>query len=104
MRESELARTFVASGLVGPKTVTQFVRALPPGDLGTSGGGRVIPPGLDATGGACALPESDPGCTLREATGSELAPCRACADFFFSSRRRHTRFDCDWSSDVCSSD
>src|SRR2546430_12560901 len=24
--------------------------------------------------------------------------------FFFASRRRHTRFDCDWSSDVCSSD
>src|SRR2546430_11136155 len=24
--------------------------------------------------------------------------------FFVSSRRRHTRFDCDWSSDVCSSD
>src|SRR2546430_5832272 len=29
--------------------------------------------------------------------------CRALF-FFFSSRRRHTRFDCDWSSDVCSSD
>src|SRR2546427_12439849 len=30
---------------------------------------------------------------------------RFCTDcFFFSSRRRHTRFDCDWSSDVCSSD
>src|SRR2546430_15192668 len=34
---------------------------------------------------------------------------RSCASammilFFFSSRRRHTRFDCDWSSDVCSSD
>src|SRR2546430_6118660 len=28
----------------------------------------------------------------------------ACVVFFFSSRRRHTRFDCDWSSDVCSSD
>src|SRR2546427_137923 len=28
----------------------------------------------------------------------------ACVFFFFSSRRRHTRFDCDWSSDVCSSD
>src|SRR2546430_6530932 len=29
----------------------------------------------------------------------------SCSDFFFfSSRRRHTRFDCDWSSDVCSSD
>src|SRR2546430_1989510 len=25
-------------------------------------------------------------------------------EVFFSSRRRHTRFDCDWSSDVCSSD
>src|SRR3989475_13104538 len=28
----------------------------------------------------------------------------SCLVFFFSSRRRHTRFDCDWSSDVCSSD
>src|SRR2546430_14508988 len=27
-----------------------------------------------------------------------------CVAFFFTSRRRHTRFDCDWSSDVCSSD
>src|SRR6266571_7909774 len=26
------------------------------------------------------------------------------AVFFFSSRRRHTRLTCDWSSDVCSSD
>src|SRR6266568_8306901 len=24
--------------------------------------------------------------------------------FFLSSRRRHTRWNCDWSSDVCSSD
>src|SRR2546430_9907355 len=29
---------------------------------------------------------------------------RSLSLFFFSSRRRHTRFDCDWSSDVCSSD
>src|SRR5438309_2624947 len=28
----------------------------------------------------------------------------AVALFFFSSRRRHTRWNCDWSSDVCSSD
>src|SRR5690606_40344605 len=28
----------------------------------------------------------------------------ACPNFFFSSRRRHTRFSRDWSSDVCSSD
>src|SRR5207237_7739647 len=34
-------------------------------------------------------------------------PCNASTPalfFFFSSRRRHTRFKCDWSSDVCSSD
>src|SRR5256886_651418 len=43
-------------------------------------------------------------------TGVGLAPMmkkqsmRGVSDFFFSSRRRHTRFDCDWSSDVCSSD
>src|SRR5260370_437314 len=30
--------------------------------------------------------------------------CLRCSVFFFSSRRRHTRFKCDWSSDVCSSD
>src|SRR5690606_39645931 len=29
---------------------------------------------------------------------------RALCFFFFSSRRRHTRFSRDWSSDVCSSD
>src|SRR5689334_23425827 len=28
----------------------------------------------------------------------------SCFLFFFSSRRRHTRWNCDWSSDVCSSD
>src|SRR5579859_8065568 len=34
-----------------------------------------------------------------------LEQCMVCwSFFFFSSRRRHTRFDCDWSSDVCSSD
>src|SRR6266568_8465277 len=31
--------------------------------------------------------------------GMRVAIC-----FFFSSRRRHTRWNCDWSSDVCSSD
>src|SRR5690606_40712269 len=33
---------------------------------------------------------------------SPLPPVKAC--LFFSSRRRHTRFSRDWSSDVCSSD
>src|SRR2546430_6175340 len=35
-------------------------------------------------------------------TGTTYTSMISC--FFFSSRRRHTRFDCDWSSDVCSSD
>src|SRR5690606_40768970 len=30
--------------------------------------------------------------------------CMILLVFFFSSRRRHTRFSRDWSSDVCSSD
>src|SRR5690606_40604926 len=30
--------------------------------------------------------------------------CYVTLSFFFSSRRRHTRFSRDWSSDVCSSD
>src|ERR671932_413810 len=30
--------------------------------------------------------------------------CASSLLFFFSSRRRHTRSLCDWSSDVCSSD
>src|SRR5256886_8399373 len=34
----------------------------------------------------------------------QLRTVFGCLFFFFSSRRRHTRFDCDWSSDVCSSD
>src|SRR5256886_6093371 len=33
-----------------------------------------------------------------------FADIAAAVRVFFSSRRRHTRFDCDWSSDVCSSD
>src|SRR2546430_7940952 len=36
---------------------------------------------------------------MEKRLGGRLRIC-----FFFSSRRRHTRFDCDWSSDVCSSD
>src|SRR5689334_7765053 len=33
-----------------------------------------------------------------------VARVRAILRFFFSSRRQHTRWNCDWSSDVCSSD
>src|SRR2546430_4699514 len=37
-------------------------------------------------------------------TRATTAGGQLCMCFFFSSRRRHTIFDCDWSSDVCSSD
>src|SRR5690606_40348248 len=39
--------------------------------------------------------------TARNCFGRKL---ERCCPFFFSSRRRHTRFSRDWSSDVCSSD
>src|SRR6266480_6698540 len=45
--------------------------------------------------------------TTRDAVTSTLSVivfARASKSFFFSSRRRHTRLTCDWSSDVCSSD
>src|SRR5260221_3584268 len=35
---------------------------------------------------------------------SASTSCETSVVFFFSSRRRHTRSLCDWSSDVCSSD
>src|SRR6266571_2110613 len=41
--------------------------------------------------------------TSRTRTGTQVA-LAARTMFFFSSRRRHTRLTCDWSSDVCSSD
>src|SRR2546421_9116426 len=40
---------------------------------------------------------------LADARGDQLWSS-VCILFFFSSRRRHTRSDRDWSSDVCSSD
>src|SRR5688572_17865302 len=39
-----------------------------------------------------------------EFNGGTSDPFIVAWPFFFSGRRRHTRFDCDWSSDVCSSD
>src|SRR5260221_2592009 len=39
---------------------------------------------------------------LRPTVCESTMSMRVC--FFFSSRRRHTRSLCDWSSDVCSSD
>src|SRR3989440_3025236 len=53
------------------------------------------------------------GYDSRDRLWSQVTGCRVlvlpdvldeCFFFFFSSRRRHTRSDRDWSSDVCSSD
>src|SRR4051794_2465294 len=41
---------------------------------------------------------------LRAPGGGPRVPVRSSLCFFFSSRRRHTRWTGDWSSDVCSSD
>src|SRR5690242_21273250 len=38
------------------------------------------------------------------AHGLQAGRIEAVDAFFYSSRRRHTRLTCDWSSDVCSSD
>src|SRR2546430_9922366 len=45
-----------------------------------------------------------PGVELKILKTDDTVRMRVEWFFFFSSRRRHTRFDCDWSSDVCSSD
>src|SRR5256886_11957241 len=56
---------------------------------------------LNECGQRARLTEIDKWCDqpLKRLEDSRVRDC-----FFFSSRRRHTRFDCDWSSDVCSSD
>src|SRR2546430_3400105 len=43
-------------------------------------------------------------CDIQSGNPHHADTIRVSVVFFFSSRRRHTRFDCDWSSDVCSSD
>src|SRR5256886_4657056 len=46
----------------------------------------------------------DSVCASKSSNNRRTGKMLLCIIFFFSSRRRHTRFDCDWSSDVCSSD
>src|SRR2546430_5880097 len=53
-------------------------------------------------------PQQRTDAAKQHAVGASLTSVKLLArsrrGFFFSSRRRHTRFDCDWSSHVCSSD
>src|SRR5260370_20399399 len=46
----------------------------------------------------------NPVCPSRRLNSRVGCHCHGRLFFFFSSRRRHARFKCDWSSDVCSSD
>src|SRR5256885_7042695 len=66
-------------------------------------GGRLIQEEAEAEGGG-----KEGGRQSRCAVGEEPGRCghrvRRGVYFFFSSRRRHTRLQGDWSSDVCSSD
>src|SRR5689334_23964668 len=48
--------------------------------------------------------ELRPSRLLQELSPRGTRSRKAEAMFFFSSRRRHTSWNCDWSSDVCSSD
>src|SRR5256885_9934867 len=57
---------------------------------------RLVPTGIDEP------PDAITAVLLPEVFSREY--WRWCAWFFFSSRRRHTRLQGDWSSDVCSSD
>src|SRR6266571_6113439 len=70
--------------------------------------GRDLPRVIDEIGALVEGPGLVPGLTGRRnlevlAVARRVAPRRV-DHFFFSSRRRHTRLTCDWSSDVCSSD
>src|SRR5438309_2752043 len=46
----------------------------------------------------------DDSLLIRRAQQGDTAAFEELVRFFFSSRRRHTIWNCDWSSDVCSSD
>src|SRR5436309_328010 len=64
--------------------------------------------GLEALRGQCRTGSSDTKAkfvlVLEDRVGADLLGQVIDFCFFFSSRRRHTRFSRDWSSDVCSSD
>src|SRR5207253_7458664 len=53
---------------------------------------------------ATPAPAGRDGAADHRSKGKAARGDEALEDFFFSSRRRHTRWPRDWSSDVCSSD
>src|SRR2546430_2780466 len=71
-----------------------------------SGGGKAFVVVRDATGIVQVAISRDavPAEAFAAAQKALIESAVIVHGIFFSSRRRHTRFDCDWSSDVCSSD
>src|SRR2546430_4828085 len=69
----------------------------------TAGGISIIPP-IDAIQEFKVLTYNYSPDYGTRAGPTVLVTPKSASTSFFSSRRRHTRFDCDWSSDVCSSD
>src|SRR2546430_1802006 len=67
-------------------------------------GGADIACDADPKCGACLVRFQSSSIPTTRPTADDVDPVGGRHDVFFSSRRRHTRFDCDWSSDVCSSD
>src|SRR5256885_3774469 len=65
---------------------------------GTATVGREIASAVAGLGAAGGLAKE------RKHLGLRNGELECCKFFFFSSRRRHTRLQGDWSSDVCSSD
>src|SRR5688572_25679403 len=61
-------------------------------------------PALSELGKRRDLIDLDPQAHLTINYGLEPSAEMVSLYLFFTSRRRHTKFDCDWSSDVCSSD
>src|SRR5690242_11793816 len=91
-------------------TATDLPTVTPPA-LATKEPASTDVPALTATPGSMVMDSVVDTPTSESAAPVPSAPQYASGDgerwidvFFFSSRRRHTRLTCDWSSDVCSSD
>src|SRR5256885_4015069 len=113
--DSLAAESFVFSNAIAAGTPTYYsfpaiMASRPPLALGrevigVAPGETTLPSTLQEAGYAtAAFVAGNPYLSHRFGYDSGFDTFRDFLDFFFSSRRRHTRLQGDWSSDVCSSD
>src|SRR5688572_6378789 len=88
-----MLRTAIAAILVAAATVAVAANTESRAELSQAKARTVLDQAVEANGGAERSEERRVGKEWRTRRAED-----------HSSRRRHTRFDCDWSSDVCSSD